>query len=322
MAFQQPNFPIPPTKTEAFVAPVSQTIANLPSLIMQLMEWKRKRKDMATQNESQMALKRAELRGKYGASSLPIGGGNVLGGLPGISPAGTEFDAMSPGQKLGAFGSEGMKAMREGSVASPIKMRPLGQTEPDGGETVSYKPILGYNVIPGSDEPFTGTIYPFIRPEDRITEIPVGEAGRVTLANQSATETLPAAKAVLFPTGAENSYRRDVATMAMLPFIGKPMPFDKDAQNVNRWLSDALAGKILIQTGVAARPQEVAAEFRKFFPNFTSDPNSVLNGFLQLDRFYRDYITTVRTKKAPRQDKILPLKPPVSGGKFKIISVE
>lgn len=94
--FIPPNFPQVPTKTEAFLAPISQTIGNLPSL---LMEWQKFKQEKEKQ------------RAQYGRLG-------ELGNLPGLTPTAPEFDAMNPAEKLSAFGTEGTRAIREGSMPS------------------------------------------------------------------------------------------------------------------------------------------------------------------------------------------------------------
>lgn len=281
MAFVPPNIPQGQTRTEAFLAPISKAVSGFPDLLLQWQKFKKERE-----------LQRAQY-GNLGTEELQ---------LPGITPTGEEFQVMTPPQKLNAFGTAGTIAMREGSQAATPRMQKVGVT-PDG-KTVSFHPTLAYNVVEGSTEPYRGEILPFIDPADRGTEIPGGEAGRAALAFQSGEVSLPGAKAILFPDGTPQSFRADVALKARLPFYGGPLPKDTDAQNLYRFLFDSTAAKILIQTGVAARPEEVQAEIKKFIPNFLSDAQATMDGLDQLGQFYEIFLHTLKNKSLPERGSL------------------
>ena len=51
----------------------------------------------------------------------------------------------------------------------------------------------------------------------------------------------------------------------------------------------ALSGRQLIQTGVAARPEETQRLIQQFAPNLFSNPKSALNGLNELEVFYKNY---------------------------------
>lgn len=125
-------------------------------------------------------------------------------------------------------------------------------------------------------------------------KIPPGQAGLATLANESVVN-ISDLKKILFPDGTPNSFRRDIALKSNLPLIG-PAPFDKDAQNVARKIGSALAARQLIQTGVAARPDETKALVKNFAADYFSDPQAASDALDQLANFYSTYINTVKTR--------------------------
>ena len=71
---------------------------------------------------------------------------------------------------------------------------------------------------------------------------------------------------------------------------------DKDAQNLARWLTTAISARQLIQTGVAARPEETKLLVGQFLGNALTNPESMMSGLQQLEDFYKDYNNTLQTK--------------------------
>jgi len=62
------------------------------------------------------------------------------------------------------------------------------------------------------------------------------------------------------------------------------------AQDVFRKLGASLSGRQLIQTGVAARPEETEKLVAQFAPNFFSNPEAALKGLQELQAFYNTYL--------------------------------
>ena len=58
----------------------------------------------------------------------------------------------------------------------------------------------------------------------------------------------------------------------------------------------ALSGRQLIQTGVAARPEETQRLIQQFAPNLFSNPKSALKGLNELEDFYKNYRQTLKGK--------------------------
>lgn len=135
--------------------------------------------------------------------------------------------------------------------------------------------------------------------------------GRVTLAKE-ALRSIADVKKRMFPDGTPQSFNRMLAFASNLPRISVPFtkistpsarpdnPFDprddkgaSNAQNVNREMGTALSGRQLIQTGVAARPEETQALVDQFAPKLTSAAESALNGLNQLERFYTEFLQGV-----------------------------
>jgi len=133
-------------------------------------------------------------------------------------------------------------------------------------------------------------------------------AGRISLAEE-AIKNISDVKSILFPSGKADSFRKDIAfggnvPLGQAPFIGAlipdKIPFGKQGQEFHRKMGAALSARILIKTGVAARPEEVRAEFSQFAPEWSSNPEAALNGLNELDSFYKNFLTTVRPTKGSK----------------------
>lgn len=124
---------------------------------------------------------------------------------------------------------------------------------------------------------------------------PSGEVGgRVALAKESIKNIDDIIK-ILFPDGTPKSFKRTTAFASNLPGGSLPMlpqrAWGQAEQDVFRKMGAALSGRQLIQTGVAARPEETAKLVAQFAPSAGSNPDSALNGLLELKKFYEDYIS-------------------------------
>lgn len=136
--------------------------------------------------------------------------------------------------------------------------------------------------------------------------------GRVALARESLNE-IKNIKDALFPTGKPESFDRSLAAGANIraavpiPFANKVLPaatpnvpftkaddpFVNKSQDLARRLGTVLSGRQLIQTGVAARPEETERLIEQFAPNVWSGNRSALNALNQLEKFYYDYLQTI-----------------------------
>lgn len=131
----------------------------------------------------------------------------------------------------------------------------------------------------------------------KAANIPAAEMGRAVLAEKAISD-IGAVRSLMFPKGTKESYKSGLAAASNVPMNRFPgiglvvptaMPFNKDAQTVARKMQDAITGKVLIQTGVAARPEEVQAERDKYIPTFASHGDSVWDSFNELQQFYSVY---------------------------------
>ena len=161
--------------------------------------------------------------------------------------------------------------------------------------------------------------------EELAKGIPTSEAGRISLAKES-IKNIQDVKKYLFPTGKASSFKRTTAFASNLPGGSLPLlpqrGWGKAEQEVFRKMGASLSGRQLIQTGVAARPEETQKLVSQFAPSVGSNPEAALAGLNELEDFYKDYIKTVKTRGINQandsQDndgfQITP-----SGNKYKII---
>jgi glutaredoxin 2 len=129
--------------------------------------------------------------------------------------------------------------------------------------------------------------------EGKISE---AEAGRYVLANTSKKEVAEA-RDILFPKGTAESFDRGIAAKSNLPITGGAMPFDEKAQKVYSRLSSAVAAKLLLQTGVAANPDEVKRIVSSYITDWKSDPKAGFEQLNRLENFYDDYTKLISNKK-------------------------
>lgn len=135
--------------------------------------------------------------------------------------------------------------------------------------------------------------------------IPADKAGLYNLAKESLTGIDNTIK-ILYPTGEPKSFKRGIAFGSNLPainvpFIGPITPKmspirSAGMQDVFRDTGAALAGRQLIQTGVAARPDETENLRNQFAASLTSNPKSTLEGLKKLKTFYKNYIYILETR--------------------------
>lgn len=153
--------------------------------------------------------------------------------------------------------------------------------------------------------------------------IPTSEAGKVALADES-VKNIDDIINILYPDGTPKSFKRGIATGSNLPGITLPFlgritpqvrpdnPLDKgddkaaeQAQDVFRKMGAALAGRQLIQTGVAARPEENAKLVGQFAPGTFSNAESGLKALIELKDFYKSYknnVVPTREKNKKEED--------------------
>lgn len=136
---------------------------------------------------------------------------------------------------------------------------------------------------------------------------PAGDiAGRIALARESLTN-IQKIKQQMFPDGTPASFDRGLAFASnlkstpviggLLPAVRPDNPIDPNddqaaarAQNVFRQMGSSISGRQLIQTGVAARPEETQRLVEQFAPGGTSSGEAAFDALDQLEAFYKDYL--------------------------------
>jgi hypothetical protein len=136
--------------------------------------------------------------------------------------------------------------------------------------------------------------------QEKLAEgIPTSEAGKFTLAEES-IKNIQDVKRMLFPDGTPESFKRTTAFASNLPGGSLPMfasrGWGKAEQEVFRKMGAALSGRQLIQTGVAARPEETQKLISQFAASGGSNPESAFNGLTELEDFYKSYMGNVKGK--------------------------
>jgi hypothetical protein len=129
--------------------------------------------------------------------------------------------------------------------------------------------------------------------------IPTSEAGKFSLAEES-IKNIKDIKKMLFPDGTPASFKRTTAFASNLPGGSLPMfasrGWGKAEQEVFRKMGAALSGRQLIQTGVAARPEETQKLIGQFAPSGGSNPEAAFAGLTELEDFYKSYMGNIKNK--------------------------
>lgn len=198
-----------------------------------------------------------------------------------------------------------------------------GHGETNTGTVLGRQPNGGVNLEPDKYDEF-GRPTSFVNParesqslrEKEIIKGPAESAvGKIALANES-LKNLEDIKKILFPTGKANSFKRELAFRSNMPGISLPVlgrltpqvspdnPLDPtddtksmQAQDLFRKMGASLSGRQLIQTGVAARPEETQKLVGQFAPGLFSNPDSSFRGLDELKDFYRDYLNNAEPSR-------------------------
>lgn len=117
------------------------------------------------------------------------------------------------------------------------------------------------------------------------------EAGKIALAQES-IKNIQDMRKILFPSGTPESFDRNAAMKSNMPLIGGAMPFDEQGQTLQRKGGASLAARQLIQTGVAARPEETKNLYKQFMANAFSNPKAAHAALDELEKFYNSYLGT------------------------------
>ena len=205
----------------------------------------------------------------------------------------------------GSIYDQGTGEFVRSPYGKPAISRPARTPYSNGVE--EEKPNLQDNRLGFQREKFE---YQKEQKEEQLNRIPSDQAGRSVLASQS-IKNIDNTFKVLFPKGTPESFRRDIATESNLPAGA----LGKDAQNVRRWMRTALSGRQLIQTGVAARPEETQQLYDAFIAGITSHPESAFASINELKDFYTEYIEVLKTKRVPESKPDAATTPPAAPGK-------
>ncbi len=248
----------------------------------------RRQQEQEFQKALQMLIMQAQIKQQYDPEaqfrqqilSLITGGG---GGLPqGQQPSGMGMG----GQGIAPQGIGGMRPRLKGMNIGGMNLE-FPQTQEEWQQETSRKVQ-----------------------EQKQTElakgIPTSETGKAALARES-LQNIEDVKNMLFPKGTAKSYQRWTATGSNLPLSQLPLiPSNIGAYNpqtIFRKVGAAISGRQLIQTGVAARPEETLKLIRQFAPSGLMSSKAALEGLNELQKFYQDYLNLLQTKGLQEADK-------------------
>ena len=117
-------------------------------------------------------------------------------------------------------------------------------------------------------------------------------AGRL----QSSLEGIRASRNMrdlLFPDGTPESFQRQTAyTKSPFPFK-KPIPNSEEARTLYRRAGQAIAGKLLVQSGVQTRESEYERLGEQHIANVFSNPKEAFNAINELEDFYSGFVKNV-----------------------------
>lgn len=142
-------------------------------------------------------------------------------------------------------------------------------------------------------------------------------AGRIALAKES-LKNVDDIKTILFPNWRDYEagktqrldFQRWTAMAAnipggQLPGIPSKIAWGRKApQDLFRKMGAIISGRQLIQTGVAARPEETAKLITQFAPTLFSNAESALQGLNELKEFYNIYLRETDPKTRFREEEL------------------
>ena len=265
---------------------------SLGSLAQVFLEKKQKKQQM--QQALQMMIMEAQIKAQYDPEAQfrqqilgMLQGGGQGGGQPPINLGGNLGGGMPMPNGRG-MGGQGIAPQGLGGGMQP-RLKGFNV----GGMNIEF---------PQSPEEVQQGIQNKVRETQAIElgkGIPTAETGKVALARES-IKNIQDVKSMLFPKGTAQSYRRDIAAGSNLPLSGLPgVPSNLglySPQTVFRKVGAAISGRQLIQTGVAARPEETLKLIRQFAPSGLTSSKAALDGLNELQKFYEDYLYLLETK--------------------------
>lgn len=220
--------------------------------------------------------------------------------------------AADANNKIMAAGGQGLNLFGAGTKSPvTIPQAPVGgaigqvlnqpssvaQTDPNQGMVASQ--TLNVAGVPTS----TTIDYPNVKTANKMAEgVPQDKAGLYNLAKESVSN-VDNIMSTLFPKGTPESFDRGAAFQSntpnlKLPVIGQIGPSyipTEKGQDIYRWTGNAIAARQLIQTGVAARPEETQRLLDAFAASGTSNAKSTFKGYKELKDFYVSFNHDLKT---------------------------
>jgi len=127
--------------------------------------------------------------------------------------------------------------------------------------------------------------------------MPPDQAGRLE-SSLEGVRALRHMRALLFPDGTTESFQRQAAyKKSPFPF-SKPVPNDYTARSLYRRAGQAIAGKLLVQSGVSTRPDEYERLGEQLVANAFSNPQEAWDAINEGEGFYSGFISDVDPSKA------------------------
>lgn len=272
-------------------------VQNIGQLMIQ-----KKMQEKQRQQELQDAVKKVVLESQLKRMRLKPGANleDVVSGQDGLNLS--QFEPYNPLEALLGGGQPNTQA---GDISGRLGQTGQPTTTPGfrlKGFTTDEEGNLKYNIESiQTEEEFQQDLTRKMK-EEKQKEIIKGVSGevggRVALAKES-IKNIQDIKKILFPTGEVKSFKRGIAAGSNIPgatapligaLIPEKMPFNRAMQDVYRKMGAAISGRQLIQTGVAARPEETAKLISQFAPNLFSNPEAALQGLNELEDFYNTYL--------------------------------
>lgn len=150
-----------------------------------------------------------------------------------------------------------------------------------------------------------------------------GESAGKLINLQTAFDDLQEAKNILFPDGTPTSQRTDLLQRLGTPLqVGSLVGGEKsdrtDAQKVISRIQNAIAAKLLVQTGVAARPDEIRRLMAQFQPLARLTDEANFDRMNRLEEFLRSGAQVIDPTGRFTKNRETELSPPKLGGRIRV----
>lgn len=143
-----------------------------------------------------------------------------------------------------------------------------------------------------------------LTPEDladrrKMLGMPPDAAGRLE-SSLEGVRALRHMKKLLFPDGTPESFQRQIA-MKKNVFGG--LPNDYESRTLYRRAGQAIAGKLLVQSGVSTRPDEYEKIGRQMVASAFSNPREAFEALNEGENFYTGFVNDVDPSKLFHSDE-------------------